>query len=144
MFSFYLKYFIFYSFFFSFFLFLRLCAFSFSLVYPAWLYFFQLNLITYTWLITNILFYNLQSEVFAVAFALLAAGAVILTLNVLLLVILPPSPSLSLALTSDLGIRLSASFLLGIKKNLNLVYDLDMKARVLSFCKNLLKRKEKE
>jgi hypothetical protein len=47
-------------------------------------------------------FYNLQSEVFAVAFALLAAGAVILTLNVLLLVI--PSLSYMLHITFCLGI----------------------------------------
>lgn len=37
-------------------------------------------------------FFNFQSEVFAVAFALLAAGAVILTLNVLLLVMTLSQP----------------------------------------------------
>lgn len=48
-----------------------------------------------------IVLFGVQSEVFAVAFALLAAGAVILTLNVLLLVknftIFSPSLSLSLS-----------------------------------------------
>lgn len=44
-------------------------------------------LITFTHFTTNSCFWLCQSEVFAVAFALLAAGAVILTLNVLLLVI---------------------------------------------------------
>lgn len=52
----------------------------------------------YHWLMVFLpyVLFSFQSEVFAVAFALLAAGAVILTLNVLLLVL---SLSLSLAHT---------------------------------------------
>lgn len=47
-----------------------------------------MNFVSFSHISSNILFSWLsQSEVFAVAFALLAAGAVILTLNVLLLVI---------------------------------------------------------
>lgn len=42
-------------------------------------------------LVLFVFLFFFQSEVFAVAFALLAAGAVILTLNVLLLVIFSPS-----------------------------------------------------
>lgn len=42
--------------------------------------------INHTFLFSNVTNDSLQSEVFAVAFAVLAAGAIILTLNVLLLV----------------------------------------------------------
>lgn len=69
-----------------------------------------------SWFTPKILFCNLQSEVFAVAFALLAAGAVILTLNVLLLVFFSLSNSLALTfglVTSLLPVKTS-SFLKSI------------------------------
>lgn len=71
------------------------------LLYIAWSTFISLSFIpSLIWLFHcwKYFYFFFQSEVFAVAFALLAAGAVILTLNVLLLV----TVSFSLTLLSSL------------------------------------------
>lgn len=67
----------------------------FSLLFKQNMWFFVRGKMLQVLLSSNNLHVIFQSEVFAVAFALLAAGAIILTLNVLLLVI---ASSLSLSM----------------------------------------------
>lgn len=92
--------------------FFRLC--SFPLLHYITYHFAYLSQRSCSQVSTDTVLFNLQSEVFAVAFALLAAGAVILTLNVLLLVILSLSLPLPLMLALNL-VWVPFSFLLDIK-----------------------------